>query len=134
MKMIPETSQSLVLRTDFNNEAAWQSLCAAIRMPVGDFRAYVDFVSDPEFDGVTADKLVALIPKDTHHSFAFIVDTVAVTQPDHPVLVVDLYCEPGRTFRVVPSEMWAVENNLSIANMDFEEFAKAAGSDGVYRG
>jgi hypothetical protein len=30
--------------------------------------------------------------------------------------------------------MWGVENNLSIANMDFEEFADAVGPDGIFRG
>jgi uncharacterized protein DUF6924 len=29
--------------------------------------------------------------------------------------------------------MWSVENNLSIANMDFDEFADAVDQDGVYR-
>jgi hypothetical protein len=48
--------------------------------------------------------------------------------------VVDLYAEPGRTFRVVPRETWAVENNLSIANMDFAEFADRADPDGIFRG
>jgi hypothetical protein len=57
-----------------------------------------------------------------------------MTDPEHPVLVVDLYSEPGRSFRVVPSEMWGVENNLSLANMDFEEFADAVDRDGVFRG
>jgi hypothetical protein len=37
-------------------------------------------------------------------------------------------------FRVVPQEMWAVENNLSLGNMDFKEFADAVGQDGVFRG
>ena len=45
-----------------------------------------------------------------------------------------MYDEPGRTFRVIPSEMWSVENNLSIANMDFAEFADAVDEDGVFRG
>jgi hypothetical protein len=35
---------------------------------------------------------------------------------------------------VIPAEMWAVENNLSTANMGFEEFANGADPDGVYRG
>ncbi|HET7601047.1 MAG TPA: hypothetical protein VFK09_12185 [Gemmatimonadales bacterium] len=48
--------------------------------------------------------------------------------------MVDLYAEPGRTFRVVPRETWAVENNLSIANMDFAEFADRADPDGIFRG
>ena len=40
----------------------------------------------------------------------------------------------GATFRCVPSAVQAVENNLSIANMDFEEFAGAVDEDGVFRG
>jgi hypothetical protein len=47
---------------------------------------------------------------------------------------VDLFEEPGRAFRLIPSEMWAVENNLSIANMDFAEFADAVDADDVFRG
>ncbi|MGH8024190.1 MAG: DUF6924 domain-containing protein [Limisphaerales bacterium] len=30
--------------------------------------------------------------------------------------------------------MWAVENNLSVANMGFDEFMDAAGKNGVFRG
>jgi hypothetical protein len=55
-------------------------------------------------------------------------------QLEHPILVVDLYTEPGRSFRVVPAEVWGIENNLSTANMDFAEFADEADADGVFRG
>jgi hypothetical protein len=30
--------------------------------------------------------------------------------------------------------LWGIENNLSIANMDFEEFGNAVGKDGIFRG
>jgi len=30
--------------------------------------------------------------------------------------------------------MWSVENNLSISNMDFSDFADSADADGVFRG
>jgi hypothetical protein len=53
---------------------------------------------------------------------------------EQPVLVVDLCEQPGRTFRVIPREMWGVENNLSIANMDYDDFANSADADGVFRG
>jgi len=49
-------------------------------------------------------------------------------------MVMDLSTERGRAFRVIPSEIEGVENNLSLANMDFEEFANAADPDGVFRG
>lgn len=134
MKKIPSSEDSLVLRTDFSDDPAWASICAAIKQPAGGFRAYVDFVSDPEYDGLTAEQLTGLMPKGSGLPFAFIVDRVALAHPEHPILVVDLYDEPGRTFRVIPSQMSSVENNLSIANMDFEEFAEAADGDGIFRG
>jgi hypothetical protein len=55
---------------------------------------------------------------------------IAIQQPQTE----DMYHDPGRTFRVIPSEMWGVENNLSLSNMDFFEFADAADEDGVFRG
>lgn len=134
MKQIAKTDNSLVLRTDFSDDAAWESLRAAIQKPVGPFRAYVDFVSDRAFDGITPEEVLSLIPSDSDHAFVFIVDRPAISHPEHPILVVDLDLERGRAFRVIPSEMWAVENNLSLANMDFDEFADTVGPDGVFRG
>lgn len=64
----------------------------------------------------------------------FVVDRTTMTHEEHPVVVLDLWHEPRRTSRVIPSQMWRVENNLSIANMDFFEFAKAVGDDSVFRG
>ena len=134
MKMIPNSDQSLVLRTDFSDEATWKAVCSAIEKPVGDFKAYVDFIDDREYEGLTPDQLLKLVPDDTYHSFVFIVDKVTLSQEEHPVLVVDLSEEPGRTFRVIPSEAWGIQNNLSIANMGFSEFADNADEDGVFRG
>jgi hypothetical protein len=134
MKSIPVTENSSVLRTDFSDESAWQRVCAAIEQPVGEFRAYVDFISDPDFAGLTPDELASACSSDLQHSFAFVIDHIALSDSDNPILVVDLGEEPGRTFRVIPSVVWGVENNLSLANMDFAEFADAVDPDGVFRG
>jgi uncharacterized protein DUF6924 len=134
MKHIPHTRNALVLRTDFSDTVAWQAICAAIETPVGEFKAYVDFISDAVYDAITVEQLLTLIPQGSNHTFMFVVDGIALSPPDYPILVVDLYTEPGRTFRVIPAEMWGVENNLSIANMDFAEFADEVDDDGVFRG
>jgi uncharacterized protein DUF6924 len=136
VKSIPETEDALVLRTDFSNSAAWDKICAAIREPVGveGFQAYVEFVSDPEYDGASVEQVLSAIPKDYDHSFLFIVDQMALNHAEQPVLVLDLESEPGQTFRAIPSQMSAVENNLSIANMDFEDFTEATDPDGIFRG
>src|SRR5580658_2116920 len=131
MKKLPATEKVPVLRTDFSDEPEWQAICAAIQEPDEEFgfTANVEFISDPEYDRLTPDQFPDILPEDSHHSFAFIVDRTTLSDMDHPVLVVDLLEDPGRTFRVIPAQMWSVENNLSIANMDFREFADAVGSD-----
>jgi hypothetical protein len=135
MKTLPKTENSLMLRTNFSDDTAWSALCAAIQEPSEEgFKAFVDCISDPAYAGLTIEQLVALSPEGIERSFAFIADRRTLTDPERPVLVVDLSAEPGRTFRVIPREMWGVENNLSIANMDFDEFADNVGPDGVFRG
>ena len=135
MKKLPKTDNSLLLRTDFSDDAAWAALCEAVQEPSEEgFQAFVDCVSDPAYDGLTVEQLVALAPKGGDRSFAFLADRTTFIHPERPVLVVDLYDEPGRTFRVIPREMWGVENNLSIANMDYYEFADSVDPDGVFRG
>jgi hypothetical protein len=133
-KSLPVTQDSLVLRTDFSNDSAWQLVCAEVQAPVDEFRAFVECVSDPAFAGVTPAELASLQPERSEHSFVFIVDGITLSSPEHPIVVVDLIEEPGRWFRVVPREAWAVQNNLSLANMDFVDFADCVDADGVFRG
>ena len=135
-KKIPITENALALRTDFSDEAAWQKLCDAIQTPEnsGDgFIANVDFVSDQAFEGLTSKQLPKYLSDDLL-TFAFIIDKTALADPENPILVVDLQDDAGQTFRVIAAELRSVENNLSIANMGFEEFASAVGKDGVFRG
>lgn len=134
MKQIPETADSLVLRTDFSDDAAWDGVCEAIKAPQGDFQANVDCLSDPAFKGLDAKGIIAALPKDYSHAMIFVVDDITLTKADHPVLCIDLMDQRGKTLRVIPSEMWSVQNNLSLANMDFADFANSAGKDGVFRG
>lgn len=142
---LPKTTGSVVLRTDFSSDAAWAAVCAAIREPVGEFRAYVECMSDLAYEGLTVADLVAASARDDAHAgddahpndplmYVFLVDSVTIAGPESLVLAVDLYEEAGRAFRLPPSQMWSVENNLSIANMFFAEFADAVDADGVYRG
>ena len=125
--------KALLIRADFADERAWKALCAAMQAKVGDFQANVSPLSDRAYEGVTAKELVRLASPDDHF-FVFVADRAALEDPEQAVLVVDLDEKPGRTFRVVPSEAWGIENNLSLANMEFSEFAGAVDEAGVFRG
>ncbi|HKY53959.1 MAG TPA: hypothetical protein VJM08_06610 [Anaerolineales bacterium] len=136
MKQIPETEDPLVIRTDFSNQAVWEKIRAQIQKPVGifRFRANVEFLDDLQYGGLTKEQVLEILPKDYSHTFIFIVDRTAISHPDHPLLVIDLYEDSRREFRAVPSQVQSIENNLSIANMDFEEFAEAVDEDEIFRG
>jgi hypothetical protein len=136
MKSIPETPSAVVIRTDFADTPAWQQLCAAISAPHSayGFKANVEYFDDQSYAGITAETVRPLLPKNSNRTFIFLVDSIAISDPEHPILVVDLETEAVRTFRVIPGEMWAIENNLSLMNMIFEEFAIAVDDDGVFRG
>jgi hypothetical protein len=139
---------SLVIRTDFAHPPEWIEIQEAIAEPQTDdgFTAFVTFVDDHAYDGTTPAQLLETVPADVHHAVAFLVDAKALTHPDRPVLAVNLYDyvehledqgkgpQYGATFRVVPSEMWSVQNNLTISNMDWEEFAGNVDTDGIFRG
>ena len=131
---LPATQAALVLRTDFSDDAAWDAVCAASVVESSEgFSANLSFVSDPAFGGLTGEHVAALA-SESNRRFLFLVDHVTVTDPEMPLVAVDLHDKPGRWFRVTPGRMWAVENNLSIANMDFRDFADHADPDGVFRG
>ena len=134
MLPLPPTEQSLLLRTDFSDDRAWESVRAAVQRPSGLFHANLHILSDPAYRDLTLDQIQSLAPPGSPHTFLFVVDRETLGRPDHPVLVVDLFDQRGRTFRVAPAAIGSVENNLSIANMDFEEFADAVDEDGVFRG
>ncbi len=90
-------------------------------------------MSDLSYDGLTVERLTNIVDNE-EHSFICEARRITLTDLEQPILVIDCYDRPGRTFRVIPSEVWGVENNLSIANMDFEEFADNCDRDDVFRG
>ncbi|GAB2963770.1 hypothetical protein GCM10027280_60830 [Micromonospora polyrhachis] len=134
MLTMPDPPCALVLRTDFSNDATWAAVCAASSaLSVEGFGATLSFVSDRAFADLSVEQVVAL-PRVADRGFLFLVDHVTITNPEMPLVVLDLNVEPGRWFRVVPAEMWGVENNLTLANLDFRDFADRVDPDGVFRG
>ena len=135
MNQLPCTVEALVVRTDFSAEGAWDALREALFSPSGDgFLANVALVDDRRYEGLPPDQALDLIPAEYRHPLLVLADFVAVASAERPLLVVDLRAERGRCVRVAAAELWSIENNLSGANMDFEEFAGAIDDEGVFRG
>jgi len=132
---IESSDNPLIVRTSFADARAWNAVREIVARPVGDgFRANVDYLDAPAFDGLTKDQLVERIGKRYDHAFIVIADDVTMSGKDHALLVVDLDEKRGSAFRALPSQIQSIENNLSLANMDFAEFAENVGRGKVFRG
>jgi hypothetical protein len=129
----------LFVRTDYSDDAAWRAAlnAATTAYAADDFDrtgALLQAVESPMLANLTPQDLVHL-PREDYVGELAVAD--ARTMRDQTVLFVDLNEfneEVGRTFRAIPEEVEPIVANLSIANMDFREFADSADSDGVFRG
>lgn len=132
---LPKTQSTPVLRTDFSDDQRWEAVRAAIETPnEDDFRAYVAYLDDPAYRDLTPEQVLALVPEEFEHAIVIVADAAALAAEEMPLLVIDVADERGRTLRVTAEELWGIENNLSISNMDFEDFSGSADEDGVFRG
>jgi hypothetical protein len=156
MKKLPRSKQTLLVRTCFDDAAAWEAICDEVRRPTGEYAeafavfaavnamfgqdmgaapgANVKIIDDVAFDGLTAEQLMERLRPDSAHVILLIADRESMTTPEHAVLVVDVFVQKGRRFRALPARVSEIESNLSIANCDWEDFAGGVGKDGAYRG
>ncbi|MFH8625928.1 DUF6924 domain-containing protein [Streptomyces vietnamensis] len=147
MKRLPQSDNTLLIRTDFSDEAAWQALRASVTTPAegeDPYMACLHIVDDPSYSGLTTEQLVALAPDED--DLLIVADGVAMAEAGMPLLAVHVRGEDEEDeedrdarseveeLRVVAEVLWSIENNISVANMDWEEFVDAADEDGVFRG
>lgn len=131
MPQLPATADAPFVRTNFSNPASWRDLLILVRTKSEDgFLANITIVDDAAFEGAEPGALAKHAGK---HAVLFVADGMTLAHPDRPILCVDPSALQN-SFRVIPSELWGVENNLSLANMDWEEFAGAADAGGIFRG
>ena len=110
----------------------WREIVRAINSPSPEgFLADVTLIDGRSLAGYSAEALTKKVSG--HHAIFFVADTITMEHRDRPVLCVDLRAS-RQPFRIIPGELWAVENNLSLANMDYEEFAEAVDAEGIFRG
>lgn len=145
---------SLVVRTDFSDDAAWLRTRTVLMQPgqaEEDAGEYADgsgppltFVDNPRFEGFTPEQFVAEVQRQgLQLNHLFVADRRA-QQDEHSLLVIDLEREApvgeqatlGRSFRTRTWDVGSIGANLSLINMDFAEFADVADAapDGVFRG
>ncbi len=91
-------------------------------------------MDDPFYRGKEAEEVLGVLPTDYPHSAIFLADERAISEAGHPCLIVGIADEEHSSFRALARELASLDSNLSTANMNLEEFEKAAAPDGVFRG
>ena len=129
----------LFVRADYSDNLAWQAALSAATAvcDMDDFErmgALLRPVESPALSNLTPEELIALA-REGHLSQIAVADPQ--TMRDQTVLLVDfneLNGQVGRTFRSIPPEVEPIVANLSLANMDFAEFAGNTNPDGIFCG
>lgn len=147
----PDDFETLVVRTDYGDDQAWQDVVAALTEPWGDqqYEVCVHFVDNPVWEEATVDEVLTAVTADEELAVVFIADSVTMEAPVHPLLAVTTLTreecvddedyaqltEFGREFRAAPAGVHELHANLSIGNLGFEEYAAWAHDDpdGVLR-
>jgi hypothetical protein len=125
-----------LVRTDFSDDDAWQAICAEVRAgtaedreayemmrefndivgqdsgPDEDLPPCVNFIDDRRNANISTETVLERLSKDTIGACAYIVDQQTITNVAHPILVVDLHQERGRSFRATPSQVYGIENTI----------------------
>jgi hypothetical protein len=127
---------TLLVRTDFGDAGAWQSLLDELGGVGKDNMTQIDFeriqaeepsltslvVDDRAFESLQPGQVPALVPPGTQLTMVALADEVTMADPASPLLVVDLHDTPGHAIRVPLNVVGAMACNLEIANMDFFEY------------
>jgi hypothetical protein len=90
VKDLPITRKTLVVRTCFSLDNAWEAVVARLEASAEGWPGTEDYeyVSDPAYDGLTVPELLSLMPPHTGQAYVLVVDAVTLMESDHPVLLV----------------------------------------------
>lgn len=127
-----ENDDTLFIRTCFTDLDRWESLWTAVVTPNADgFRAYVKLIDDTANGNLAISRIGTLMSED---QLVLVADEVTLTTADRQVLALYRDEDGVQQLRVAVEALWDIQNNLSISNADWQDYADDANEDGVYRG
>lgn len=136
MRVLPEIVgrdefAALIIRTDYNDESAWQAVATDLTQPWGEngeIEAHVHPIEDPAWADATPDDVLTAVRRDENLSVVFIADRVTMHSADGPLLACDVWSEsedldpmyyqelidspPPREFRTAPAAVHGVHESV----------------------
>jgi hypothetical protein len=136
MPSLPKSDIYLLVRTYFGDDAGWDALKALIDEGSEEgFFANAQYVDDRQFDGFSSKALEDAHPhRDSGWDVMYVADEQAITHPAHPLLLVRVGSTEELPFRCRADALYEVDANLSLANLDWDDFRGQVDASGVYGG
>jgi hypothetical protein len=133
---LPESEIYLLVRTYFGDDVGWEALKAEIAEGSEEgFFANVQYVDDRQLDGFSPEALVDAHPhRADGWDVMYVADERAITNPAHPLLLVRVGSTEDLPFRCRADLLYEVDANLSLANLDWDDFRGQVDESGVYGG
>jgi hypothetical protein len=133
---LPESEIYLLVRTYFGADDAWQALRELIEAGSEQgFLANVVFVDERRFEGFSIEELEAVHPhRSDGWDVMYVADERAVKESSHPLLVVRVGRPEDLPFRCRADWLHEVDANLSLANLDWDDFRGQIDESGVFGG
>jgi hypothetical protein len=136
MPSLPESEIYLLVRIYFGDDAAWDALREEIEGGSEEgFFANVEYVDDRQFEGSSVKALEAVHPhRADGWDVMYVADERAIKEPAHPLLLVRVGSSEDLPFRCRADLLYEVDANLSLANLDWDDFRDQVDESGVYGG
>ena len=144
MTLQPKIDQAWVVRTDFSNDEKWEEAVREIMTPRRvlsmDVRARVTLITDRRYENMSADEVASALPDSYEFLHCFIFDSFSSSEDESPILVLNLESndthEPSETFqfRAYPAQVFWIDSNLSISNIDFDDYTRELEPGAIFDG
>lgn len=121
-----------LVRTSFGQDQAWHEIVERVLHPQH-FVPGIQPVNGEAFAGAEIRDILPLLPD--RCAVVFVADEESMLDPRRPLLAVSNRSDSDPPLRVTASAACEMENNLSVVNLDWEDFyAGARRSGGVFDG
>ncbi|GAA1446487.1 DUF6924 domain-containing protein [Nocardiopsis tropica] len=122
---LTEETDSLIVRTGFGDDAAWERLLETVYRPDGgfpidDYGDYFVVVDDPVIEGAAPEQVMAVV--DDGGDVVMIADGTTMRDEGLPLLAVPMNTHIGHTFRPAPDRAGIMVVNLGLADTDISSF------------
>lgn len=120
----------ICFRTDFSDDNKWKNIKEKIKND-GEYECFLKYIEEKKFENTEKEKIIEFL-NSINYEYDFFIICDSQSMNDETLLIININSK--NNFRCRASLLWSPVNNLSIANMDFDEFKNNANDNNIFNG